>query len=123
MPFRATVLVVMSLGLIHTGSAATVVLHSGNGGGATDTLVTFLLGPGGGTFPAFTPADFAAATGGPAAFIITPHSAWHNPLEADPAALWIGTNSTAASNGNTALYAISFNLAFDVRSANLDLFY
>jgi hypothetical protein len=123
MPFRASAIILISFGLIRMGHAATVVLHSGNGGGATDTLVTFELGPGGGTFPLFTGADFAAAVSGPAASIITPNPAWHASLAADPAALWIGTNPSAASNGNTALYAISFNLPFNVSSANLDLFY
>jgi hypothetical protein len=111
------------LAAISTCPAATVFLHSGNGGGANDTLVTFELGSSGGAFGPLTPADFAAAASGPAAFIIAPHPAWIPSLPANPSALWLGTNPNASAGGNTALYAISFTLPFNVSSASLDFFF
>jgi hypothetical protein len=75
-------------------------------------------------FPApFTPAQFAAAQTGPAASVLT-STPFYIPASDIPGALWIGTNANAgASMGNTALYAISFNLPSAVSAASLTLTY
>ena len=72
---------------------------------------------------AFTPTDFTNARTGPDAHIINNHPAWIAGLADDPNSKWIGTNSGAASNGFTALYAIDFTLTQPVLSATLDLHY
>ena len=76
-------------------------------------------------FPsAFTGANFTSAQTGTAAFVLTSTPFYVHSLPDGPGAVWIGTNSTAgASTGDTALYAISFNLPSAVSSASLNLFY
>lgn len=103
--------------------AETVVLRSGNGSiGGNDTLISMLTGPADTNFAAaFTPADFAAADSGPAAFIIANHAAWIAALPSDPLARWISTAATGTLEGGTALYAIDFTLASAASSATLDL--
>jgi hypothetical protein len=106
-------------------SAGNITLISGNGiVGGTDSLVHMLIGPSTGDFAAFSAADFAAAQTGPSAFIINPNTAWITSLPANPSAQWIGTNANANATppgGNTALYAISFNLVGPVSPAFLTL--
>lgn len=113
---------ILVLSAAAAGQAATVELRSGNGGGSTDTLITFLLGPPSTDFTsAFSAADFTSAQSGTAASIITPNPAWVTSLVDDPSALWIGTSSISASFGTTGLFAQSFLLPFDVSSATLTL--
>jgi uncharacterized protein (TIGR03437 family) len=110
---------------INPAGAQTVSLRSGNGTvGGTDSAITFLLGPEAGGFPSpFTQSDFLNAQSGPAAFIVPPNSAWISGLSEDPSAKWIGTNPTTGDWGNTALYAISFQVSDAFSSASLTLRY
>jgi hypothetical protein len=73
---------------------------------------------------AFTAANFAAAQTGPLAFVLTSTPFWISSLPADPAAKWLGTNATAGTNvGDTALYAISFNIPDPFASGSFTLNY
>ncbi len=76
-------------------------------------------------FPSpFTSADFTAAQTGTAASVLTSTPFYVSSLTDGPGAVWIGTNGNAgADTGDTALYAISFNLPSDVSSASLTLYY
>lgn len=106
--------------------AGTVTVESGNGTvGGPDSEVTFLLGPATGDFSSpFTAVDFSDAQSGPAAFILTPWPGWVLSLSENPTAQWIGSNSTAStSQGNTALYAISFTIPDAFSSASLSLYW
>jgi hypothetical protein len=75
-------------------------------------------------FPSpFTPAQFAAAQTGPAASVLS-SAPFYFPASDIPGAVWIGTNINAGtSTGDTALYAISFDLPSTVSSASLGLDY
>jgi hypothetical protein len=101
-----------------------ISLHSGNGTiGGTDSAINFLVGPANSGFAApFTPTDFANASAGAAASIITPNGAWGASL---PPAQWIGTNPTAGTvEGASALYAIDFTITDTViNSATLSFDY
>ena len=126
--FTSTALCVCTAGFIvaSLASGQTVALRSGNGPvGGADNQVTFLLGPPTGPFDhPFTSADFASAQSGPAAFIVSPNPLWISGLSSDPSTHWIGTNSSAGTlQGNTALYAVSFQLASPFTSATLTLNY
>jgi hypothetical protein len=56
--------------------------------------------------------------------VLTATPSYISSLPDGPGAVWIGTNSSAGiSSGNTALDAISFNLASTVSSASLNLYY
>jgi len=129
---RAFVAVALGLVLVvtnSTASAAEVIinLRSGNGmPGGTDSSINMLLGPADGPFPgAFTPADFNAARGGPAAFISTPlNGLWQANLTSDPSAQWISTIVNGAGSGGTALYAVDFTLPNQtILSGTLDFNY
>jgi len=126
--FKAFVLR-LSIPLLIAASLAadeTVVVRSGNGPfGGTDSVITFLLGPPGGPFDhAFTSADFAGAQNGPAAFMVSPNPLWIPGLPSDPSAQWVGTNPSAGvSYGNTALYAIPFQITSSFSSATLNINY
>jgi len=102
---------------VSAAQAAVLSLVSGNGvPGGLDSQVTMLVGPASTGFAAaFTPADFAGASGGSSAFIqASTHPAYTTSLPGYAGAQWISTNSTgggATGNANSALYAISFNLA------------
>lgn len=107
-------------------NAATVTVRSGNGSiGGTDAYVRFLIGPSFGPFGhVFTAADFASAQTGPPAFILAPNPLWISGLSEDPFAQWIGTNSDAGCcQGNTALYAVSFQISSPFEAATLELNY
>jgi hypothetical protein len=91
--------------------AFNVTLQSGNAAaGFPDPLVRRLPVPAlcSNGFPApFTPADFAAASAGPPAFVLTfVHGAWGQTLPCNPQSKWIG-NDPSATPGST-LYAIDF---------------
>src|SRR5262245_6921075 len=105
--------------------AETVSLRSGNGSiGFQDSLVTLLVGPVDGPFPApFTPADFVSANTGPGAWIVEPHPAWISGLAGDSMAQWISSIPDGRNTGGTALYAIDFTLAAPAASATLNLQY
>ncbi len=116
-------LAILSLIAASSACAETVTVRSGTNG--TDTQVHFLLGPPTGGFGhTFTTADFSSAQNGPAAFIIPTNPGWAPFLSVDTLARWIGTNSNAEMSGNTALYAISFQItsAFSGASMNLNYF-
>jgi hypothetical protein len=73
---------------------------------------------------AFTAGNFTAAQTGSAAFLIAPNGAWVSSLSSGPGAVWLGTNSTAGSSvGDTALYAISFDIPDPFVSASFAMFY
>ena len=72
----------------------------------------------------FTGANFTAAQTGTAAFVLTSTPFWIASLPAAPAAQWLGTNSTAGTNvGDTALYAVSFNIPDPLLSGSFTLDY
>jgi hypothetical protein len=95
---------------VNSGSAVTFL----DSGGLTTT-----------DFPsAFTPANFTSAQTGNAASVLTATPFYVTSLPDGPGAVWIGTNPAAGANtGDTALYAISFNLPSTVSSASLNLYY
>jgi hypothetical protein len=101
-------------------SAAMITLDSSN-------AVTFLdSGSATADFPApITAANFSAAQTGPAAFVLsTIPSTYVKTLSSGPGAEWIGQNANAGvTSGDTALYAISFNLASVPTTGSLNLFY
>jgi hypothetical protein len=71
----------------------------------------------------FSAANFSSAQTGTAAFVLTSTPFYIPSLPAAPAAKWIGTNATAGTGaGDTALYAISFDVpdAFTTASLTLD---
>lgn len=114
--------------------AETVTIRSGNGSvGTRDSFISFLLGPDASDFSSpLTVTDFANAQTGPAAYIPTPGPCqvcgpnfhWASQLPSDPKAQWVGTNATAGTvQGNTALYAQSFQITDVVSSATLVLHY
>jgi hypothetical protein len=73
---------------------------------------------------AFTAANFLSAQTGTSAFVITPNGAYVASLSSGPGAKWIGTNSTAGTGtGDTALYAISFDIPDAFNSGTLTLYY
>lgn len=87
-------------------------LRSGNGlAGGPDALITYLQGPADAEFgTALTPAQFAAAQGGPQAIILPAViSVWLPALTSDPLAQWINDNGDPNS-GSTNLYAIHFTV-------------
>jgi hypothetical protein len=98
--------------------------------GATITLdssgsVTFL--DSGSTVTDFpmtlTAADFTAAQTGTPAFVQTSTPYWFTASDI-PGAVWIGTNATASTGtGDTALYAVSFDLPSGVSAASLSIDY
>jgi uncharacterized protein (TIGR03437 family) len=102
-----------------------VTVRSGNGNiGGRDSAVKFFLGPSAGDFSLpLTSADFSNAQAGPAAFIVSPNPLWISGLSEDPSAKWVGTNANSETSGNTALYAISFQIASAFSSATLTLHY
>jgi hypothetical protein len=72
----------------------------------------------------FTGANFLAAETGTAASIESSDPHYIASLPSAPAAIWIGTNTTAGVNvGDTALYAISFDIPDAFVSASLNMFY
>ncbi|MDZ4803571.1 MAG: hypothetical protein SGI90_01755 [Candidatus Eisenbacteria bacterium] len=92
-----------------------ISFFSGNGIiGQPDPIVRFLgLGSCCAEFPAFTPAHFAAAAGGPPATIIgQAHPLWTPELSCDPASDAAGQWVGVAPGGppETALYAVTFNV-------------
>ena len=116
---------VLSLFTATIASAETVTVRSGNGNGNTDSFVSFLIGSLGFDFSLPLPASaFSSAQTGPAAFIVSPNALWIAGLAADPAAHWIGTNVIAGTaQGNTGLYAQSFQINSTFTSATLTLNY
>jgi len=107
-------------------AAETVTVRSGNGSiGGIDSAVHFLSGPAASGFNrTFTATDFAAAQNGPAAYILSQISFWIPGLPSDPLAHWIGTNPNAGSTaGNTALYAVSFQITSASPSGTMTLNY
>jgi uncharacterized protein (TIGR03437 family) len=104
--------------------AETVTVRSGSGNiGSRDSSVTFLLGPANTDFShPFTSTDFSNAQSGPAGFIVSRNPLWVSGLSEDASAKWIGTNTSAGlSQGNTALYAVSFTIPSAFSSATLTL--
>jgi hypothetical protein len=111
---RTAVLVAFALAAFALpASALNVTLRSGQApAGNPDPNVTrFDLASicGAGYPTPFTAADFAAASSGPPAFVLSfVHGAWGQSLQCDPQAKWIGINPQA--NPMSALYAIDFDL-------------
>lgn len=72
----------------------------------------------------FTAANFTAAQTGPAAFVLSSTPFYAVTQVNGSSAQWIGTNSSAGTGvGDTALFAISFNIPGAVSSASFNLFY
>ena len=73
---------------------------------------------------AFTAANFTSAQLGPAASVLISTPVYISSLIDGSGAVWIGTNSNAGTGvGDTALYAISFNVPSAVSTASLNLYY
>lgn len=96
----------------------------------SDSSNTFLAvdTPGKPFASAFTPADFAAASSGPNAYVIGNHGAWKPHLTVDPTGTYIGVANAhpqiSPGNGQliSALYAVDFEIAADsIDSATLDI--
>jgi len=117
-PMAALVLAMLLLVALPQAHADSITVNS-------SSAVTYLEGPQATDFSSpFTAANFAAAQTGPAASVLTSTPFYTGSLPNGPGAVWIGTNSTAgAVSGNTALYAISFNVAGPVSSASLNFYY
>jgi hypothetical protein len=107
--------------------AASIVLRSGSvAPPAPDPVITYLIEPSGvcaAPFAAaFTPADFAAADAGPAAWSLPAHSAWTTKLWCDPQTNWIST--APGWPPYSALYSVPFNVPVPapccIQSATLD---
>src|SRR5437867_3408612 len=114
------VMVLLSASL---AEAETVHFRSGDGSGSRDYLTSFLLGPYNTDFGKPLGAlDFSKAQTGPPAFINT-SPFWITNLASDPAARWIGPSATAGYQGNTALYAQSFQIQNAFSAATLTLHY
>src|SRR5262245_33092073 len=111
---RSAVLVAFALAAFALpASALTVNLRSGNAPqGSPDPMITRLdLAPScsQGYPTPFTAAEFAAASSGPPAFVLSfVHPAWGQTLTCDPQAKWIGIHPAATPM--SALYAINFDL-------------
>jgi hypothetical protein len=72
----------------------------------------------------FSSANFMSAQTGTAASIESSDPFYIASLPSGPGAVWIGTNTTAGANvGDTALYAISFDIPDPFVSGSLNLFY
>lgn len=124
--FKSTVaglIVGLMAGLSGAQADQIINLRSGNGGGATDSAISMLVGPLDFFFgSAFTATDFANARTGPQANIIGNHPAWIHPSSfTDLSARWISTNATASNptfgNGASALFAIDFTITDAIVSA------
>jgi hypothetical protein len=76
-------------------------------------------------FPShFTAANFLAAQTGPSAALLSSTPFYVASLSSAPAAEWIGVNAnTGTATGDTALYAISFDIPDPFSSGSLTLFY
>lgn len=111
---------------VSSAQAAVITLRSGDGvtpgtpaAPVLDPNVTMLVGPAIGDFAALTPAQFAQAAVGPAAFVVAPHPQWITPAASvDPLAHWVSVTANGSQNlaGNpngsfSGLYAISFFIA------------
>lgn len=119
--------VLLSL-MVQPAFALVIDLKSGNGSlGGSDSDISMLLGPANTGFSSvFTPADFSAARSGPAAEIISNHTAWIPPASfaGDTTAQWISTSQSGASEGGTALYAIDFDVSLaSIGTATLDFYW
>jgi hypothetical protein len=118
---------ILLIGSGYSGAFAddSIVLRSGNGIiGGTDSQVTMLVGPANSPFAAaFTPADFANADAGPAAFIVVKNPIWKAGLDSDGLSQWISTILTGGTTeGSTALYSIDFSVTCPaIDSATLDI--
>jgi PEP-CTERM motif len=72
----------------------------------------------------FTAANFTSARTGPTSFVQASTPFYISSLPSAPAARWIGTNATSAVNvGDTALFAVSFNIADPFSSGSFSMFY
>ena len=108
--FRLLPLVAAALlDIAASAGAVTLTVRSGNAAaGNPDPLIRRLdlaTSCGIGSPTAFTAADFAAASGGPSAIVLSfIHPAWITGISCDPQAAWVGT--TADAHPISALYAI-----------------
>ncbi|HLJ13641.1 MAG TPA: PEP-CTERM sorting domain-containing protein [Bryobacteraceae bacterium] len=113
------VLVTLLFAALPRASAATITIDSSSSVRFLDSgnVSTDFSAP-------FTAANFTSAQTGPNAFVLTSTPSYVSSLVDGPGAVWIGTNPNAGtSTGDTALYAISFNLPGTVSSASLNLYY
>lgn len=116
--------------LIFSATAtATITFGSGEGGsvGSTDPNVTFLDSGFTNTdfLGAFTAGNFTSAASGTAAQIIAGYGCpgtWICSLPDGPGAQWINTTGNNGT-GNTALFAIVFNVPVSLSSSSLTLYY
>ena len=120
LPFRA--FLILGLTAVLAYADQTITVRSGNGSvGSRDSQVHVLRY---GRSADITPAaaDFTTAQTAPFAYIVAPDATYVPSLPSDPAAKWIAT--TAGLTGESALYAISFQVTQTViAAATLDLPY
>lgn len=99
---------------IGTAEATTQIINLQSGNGAInspDSQITYWAASGCCaqlSASPFTAANFAAAQGGPSAYVVTPVGAWINPLPECATSKWIGID--AAATPRSALYAIPFTI-------------
>jgi hypothetical protein len=111
----------------------TISIRSGDGPlFGPDSSITMLVGPQDTGFNVpLTPADFAAASSGPAAIVVPHHPAWVPTLAVDPAAQYISTHAihpnahpSIGTILSSALYAVDFEVtSATVDSATLDIYF
>ncbi len=115
---------VIALMLISQGASANQIIRLASGDldasviggdpvgpGSLDPNITMLIGPANSPIPTFTPAQFQSAQTGPNAYVVNNHPRWNASLSTNPDANWIATSPTgSAGNGNSALFAIPFQI-------------
>jgi len=112
LPLTAAMLMPAAYGDTVTVQSGAGVTFLDSGNDTTDFTSPFAVG------------DFIAAQTGTGAVVIAPNGAWVTSLSSGPGAVWIGTNpSAASSDGDTALYAISFDITDPFSSASFSLFF
>lgn len=108
----------------------TIKLRSGTGvwdsnGSYIDKNINMLLGPNNEEFAEFTSAHFAGARNGMPAYVLARRNAsWVDGLPSDSRAWWISTNPEGSDKGQSALYALAFQVDYlHISSADMWLYY
>jgi hypothetical protein len=100
---------------VSQAQSSVVRLKSGNGTGSQDSQIYYQKGTASGAFSKLKESDFTPKLSGQQAYILPGRAnGWlpNGGLGNGSTAKWIGASATANSSGYSALYAISFNLAY-----------
>jgi PEP-CTERM motif len=100
---------------VSQAQSSVVKLQSGNGNGAQDSKIYYQKGTASGAFSKLNQSDFTPKLSGQQAYILPGRAnGWlpNGGLGNGSTAKWIGASANANATGNSALYAISFNLAY-----------